>query len=204
MAKKQETRRTTHEKMAQETREKLITAAREAFVKNGYSATSMDDFTASVGLTRGALYHHFGNKKGLFAAVVRQVDAEIDQELLEISDNEADAWQGLYLRGIAYLKMALNIEIQQLLLKDAKSVLGEALSSIQMQCLDSVAQLLERGMVEHRIIQADPQALSVLINGSLTEAAFWIASAEASDEDPQKRLDDSLHCWWILMKGIQK
>lgn len=204
MIKKRETLRTTHAQMAEETREKLISAAREAFVKNGFSATSMDDFTASVGLTRGALYHHFGSKKGLFAAVVRQVDAEIDQALIEISDNESDAWQGLYLRGVAYLKMALNLEIQQLLLKDAKSVLGEELSQIQMQCLDSIAELLEQGMNDNKIVRADSKALSVLINGSLTEAAFWIASAEVSGADPQKRLEDSLHCWRVLMKGVLK
>ena len=69
-----------------------------------------------------------------------------------------------------------------------------------MQCLDSIAELLEQGMNDHKIVRTDSKTLSVLINGSLTEAAFWIASGE----NPQKRLDDSLHCWRVLMKGIIK
>lgn len=67
------------------TRAKLLAAARLAFQQAGYAATSMDDFTASAGLTRGALYHHFGDKKGLLAAVAAQIDDEIDQRLNAIS-----------------------------------------------------------------------------------------------------------------------
>ncbi len=53
----------TRAEMIIETRAKLLSAAREAFGTVGYVNTSMDDFTASVGLTRGAIYHHFGDKK---------------------------------------------------------------------------------------------------------------------------------------------
>src|SRR5687768_2609036 len=61
----------------EETRSKLIQAARKAFAEKGYAAASMDDITASVGLTRGALYHTFGDKKGLLMAVVDQIDTEM-------------------------------------------------------------------------------------------------------------------------------
>lgn len=63
-------------KMA-ETRKKLIEVARRSFTTYGYAETSMDKLTAEAGLTRGALYHHFGDKKGLFAAVVDQIDSEM-------------------------------------------------------------------------------------------------------------------------------
>lgn len=49
--------------MIEETRARLIASARRAFATQGYAHTSMDDFTAQAGLTRGALYHHFGDKK---------------------------------------------------------------------------------------------------------------------------------------------
>lgn len=50
--------------MIAETRAKLIAAARRAFGTVGFAESSMDDFTAEAGLTRGALYHHFGDKRG--------------------------------------------------------------------------------------------------------------------------------------------
>jgi len=62
--------RRARQDMIAETRAKLIAAARQAFGTVGYAGASMDDFTSAAGLTRGALYHHFGDKEGLFDAVV--------------------------------------------------------------------------------------------------------------------------------------
>ena len=67
--------------MIEATRAKLISAARSAFAEHGYAQAAMDELTAQAGLTRGALYHHFGGKPGLLAAVVAQMDEEMDQRL---------------------------------------------------------------------------------------------------------------------------
>ncbi|TIS54494.1 MAG: helix-turn-helix transcriptional regulator, partial [Mesorhizobium sp.] len=71
--------------MIAETRAKLIAAARHAFGTIGYAEASMDDFTASAGLTRGALYHHFGDKKGLLQAVIAEIDAEMAARVNEVA-----------------------------------------------------------------------------------------------------------------------
>ncbi|MBC7211064.1 MAG: helix-turn-helix transcriptional regulator, partial [Pseudomonas sp.] len=54
----------------EETRAALLAMARQVLGEQGYAQTSMDDLTARAGLTRGALYHHFGDKQGLLAAVM--------------------------------------------------------------------------------------------------------------------------------------
>ncbi|TGQ53563.1 TetR family transcriptional regulator, partial [Mesorhizobium sp. M4B.F.Ca.ET.211.01.1.1] len=92
----------------EETRATLLAAARRLFSEHGYAGTSMDDLTAQAGLTRGALYHHFGDKKGLLAAVVAQLDKETDLRLQAISDTADDAWEGFVQRCRAYLEMALE------------------------------------------------------------------------------------------------
>src|SRR3546814_18245433 len=63
--------------MIAETRAKLIAAARQAFGATGYANASMDDFTGEAGLTRGALYQHFGDNKGLLQALIQQHDPEM-------------------------------------------------------------------------------------------------------------------------------
>ena len=82
------------EKMA-ENRAKLISAARKAFAEKGYAAASMDDLTSTVGLTRGALYHNFGDKRGLLAAVVDQIDSEMALYAQKAGAEIGDDWQGL-------------------------------------------------------------------------------------------------------------
>lgn len=77
---------------AQENREKMIQAARKAFAEKGYAAASMDELTASVGLTRGALYHNFNDKKGLLAAVVAQIDSEMAANAKAIAAAAEDDW----------------------------------------------------------------------------------------------------------------
>src|SRR5687767_12187701 len=61
----------------EENRTRLLSAARRAFAAKGFVAASMDELTAEAGLTRGALYHNFGDKTGLLAAVVAEVDGEM-------------------------------------------------------------------------------------------------------------------------------
>ena len=79
--------------MRDETMHRLLTVARKAFAEQGFAATSLDALAAEAGLTRGALHHHFGNKAGLFEAVLRRVDAEIDAALDAEWDAEPDKWR---------------------------------------------------------------------------------------------------------------
>ena len=108
-----------------ENRAKLISAAREAFAVKGYVAASMDDLTSAVGLTRGALYHNFGDKRGLLAAVVDQIDSEMAASAQKAGANAEDEWQGLLAEGAAYIEMALDPEIQRVVLLDGPAVLGD-------------------------------------------------------------------------------
>lgn len=104
-------------KMA-ETRKKLIQVARRAFGEYGYAETSMDKLTAEAGLTRGALYHHFGDKKGLFAAVVDQIDSEMASSAQQHLEQPDNLWEGLMLEGRTYIEHALNAEFQRIVLRD--------------------------------------------------------------------------------------
>jgi AcrR family transcriptional regulator len=100
--------------MILETRAKLIKAARESFATQGFAQSSMDVLTAQAGLTRGALYHHFGDKKGLLEAVIAQIDAEMTARLTAIVDEAKTTWDGFIDESIAYIKMALEPEIQRI------------------------------------------------------------------------------------------
>lgn len=180
------------------TRATLLASARQLFGERGYAQTSMDDLTAQIQLTRGALYHHFGDKQGLLAAVVAELDAEMDARLRAITDSAEDAWEGFCRRCHAYLEMAVEPPIQRIVLRDARAVLGGASPDAQRHCVDSlqhlIANLIEQGIV----VPVNPHALASLIYGSLAEAAFWIAEAE----EGQARLAEGGVALNLLLDGL--
>lgn len=182
----------------EETRATLLETARKVFSERGYADTSMDDLTAQAGLTRGALYHHFGDKKGLLTAVVAQLDAEMDVRLCAISDSAKDGWDGFRQRCHAFLEMALEPQIQRIVLRDARAVLGGGSPEAQQHCVESMRQLIHQLMVQGVVVEADAQALASLIHGSLAEAAAWIAEAE----DGAARLAQASRALELLLRGV--
>lgn len=184
----------------QETRALLLATARQMFTEVGYAHTSMDDLTARAGLTRGALYHHFGDKKGLLAAVVEQLDAEMDVRLRAITDTAEDDWEGFRQRCRAYLEMALEPEIQRIVLRDARAVFGGGSPEAQRHCMESLRQLIERLVLQGVFIDIHAQALAALIYGSLAEATVWIAEVEEGEQ----RLAQATQAFESLLRGVLK
>ncbi|KQU88580.1 TetR family transcriptional regulator [Ensifer sp. Root31] len=165
----------------EENRVKLIAAARKAFAEKGYSAASMDELTAEVGLTRGALYHNFGDKRGLLAAVVNQIDSDMALRAQEIGARATDPWQGLLAEGAAYIEMALVPEVQRIVLLDGPAVLGDPSQwPSQSSCLQATKRTVER-LTEQGILKpVDAEAAARLLSGAALNAALWIAASDDS------------------------
>ena len=183
----------------EENRAKLIAAARKAFAEKGFAAASMDDITASVGLTRGALYHNFGDKKGLLAAVVAQIDGDMAQRAREMAASAGDEWERLLAEGIAYINMALNEEVRRIVLLDGPAFLGDpAQWPSQNNCLESTRQCIS-AMLERGIIQpVDVDAAASLLNGAALNAAQWVAARR----NPQQALPRVIEVFTLMVNGL--
>ena len=73
---KPETRRTQAERTAA-TQARLLDAGRGLFAADGFAAVSTQAIVDAAGVTRGALYHQFGDKAGLFAEVYEDVERDL-------------------------------------------------------------------------------------------------------------------------------
>jgi len=188
------------QKMA-EPRKKLIEVARRAFAEYGYADTSMDKLTAEAGLTRGALYHHFGDKRGLFAAVGDQIDSQMAEYAQQHLEQPDDLWEGLLLEGQTYIQNALNPEFQRIVLRDGPAVLGDpAHWPSQNRCLQSTRECVEQLLTAEQIKIVDPEAAAVLLNGAAMNAALWVASSEY----PEQVLPEALNAFKIFASGFLK
>ena len=183
----------------EDNRAKLIAAARKAFAEKGYASASMDDLTAEAGLTRGALYHNFGDKRGLLAAVVHQIDAEMASRAQQIGALAGDDWEGLLAEGAAYIEMALNPEVQRIVLLDGPAVLGDPSQwPSQDSCLQTTKQTVERLIGRGILKPVDTEAAARLLNGAALNAALWIAASE----DPDKVLPKAVEAFRYLAAGL--
>ncbi|MBP2167966.1 AcrR family transcriptional regulator [Erwinia toletana] len=185
----------------EENRIKLISAARKAFAEKGFAAASMDELTAQAGLTRGALYHNFGDKKGLLAAVVAQVDGEMAARAQDAAAQYEDGWEQLLAQGTAYIELATDPEIQRIVLLDGPAFLGDPSQwPSQNVCLHET-KLALTALAANNILQpVDVEAAARLLNGAALNAAQWVAVSE----DPQITLPKAIEAFKYLATGMLK
>lgn len=185
--------------MAQDTTERLLAVARRAFAEEGFAATSLDALAAEAGMTRGAVHHHFGNKTGLFEAVLRRLDAEITAVLDAEWAAEPDPWLAFRLWYDRYLDEALHPSRRRILFQDATAVLGIKAVDILIDggIADLVAELT-RLIRLGRVRPVDPEATAHLLNGAITNLAFWAAEGAA----PEQRVSRAKRTLALILDGL--
>ncbi|WP_039056121.1 TetR/AcrR family transcriptional regulator [Enterobacter sp. Bisph1] len=184
----------------EENRAKMIAAARKAFAEKGFAEASMDDLTASVGLTRGALYHSFGDKKGLLAAVVAQIDGEMAQRAKAATATASDDWERLMAEGVAYIKMALDPEVRRIVLLDGPAFLGDPTPwPSQNSCLESTRQTISKMIERNELKKMDTTVAAHLLNSAALNAALLIAASD----DPQRTLPHVIEVFTLLASGLR-
>jgi AcrR family transcriptional regulator len=73
-------KRLTRADRAEDTRRRLLGAARRVFLRRGYQAATLDEVAGEAGFTKGAVYSRFGSKADLFLALVEQhVEARVGE-----------------------------------------------------------------------------------------------------------------------------
>lgn len=108
------------------TREALLAAARESFVRKGFAATSTPEIVATAGVTRGALYHHFKDKSELFRALLEQESQAVAAEIEAAADRSLSPREALMAGALAYLDAMTVAGRTRLLLIEGPAVLGAA------------------------------------------------------------------------------
>jgi len=167
---------------AQDTADRLMTVAQAAFSQVGFAAVSLDALASEAGVTRGALHHRFGNKAGLFEAVLRRIVAQIGAEIEAIDASEPDPWAAFCACFQGYLDAVLRPDRARILFQDAPSVLGVLAMDILLE--DGFGELVAdiQGHIDAgRIAPADPVALAHMLNGATLNLAFWAAEGAQGD-----------------------
>jgi AcrR family transcriptional regulator len=164
----------------QATRAALVDAARELFAQRGFAAVSTEEIVRRARVTRGALYHHFTGKEGLFEAVFEQVEGDLTERIAAEAMQAAEPWDAMRSGAQAFLDACLDPAVQRITLLDAPSVLGwERWREIgQRYGLGLVQATLQAAMDAGQIESQPVRPLAHILIGALDEAAMLVARAD--------------------------
>ncbi len=161
------------------TRLALVAAARELFGERGYAATSIEEVAARAGVTKGAVYHHFGGKATLFQEVYEEVMREVSDQVVS-KFNEPDHWVALTSGCQLMIDAQLDPAVRRIALHDARSVLSwDVLHMIESRYGAVGIRGALRKAMHGGVIEPQPlRPLALLLAGALSEACFYVADAE--------------------------
>jgi AcrR family transcriptional regulator len=178
----------TNAEHSQQTRRILLKVARREFATHGYASAATERIVARAKLTRGALYHHYRDKRDLFRAVFAEIQQEILSEINAQASEPRDPLAGLVAGCDAFLDMCLRADIRQIVLIDAPAVLGwdEWRRIDARYSMGSLREGLDACMSAGALRSSSVEALTYLLSGAMNEAVLWLAQSEDPTRDRRR------------------
>jgi AcrR family transcriptional regulator len=165
------------------TRRAILVRARHLFATKGYAATGTEEIISELGITRGALYHQFNDKLGVFKAVIAEAYGEITGYIrikIQPLDNN---WEQLVIGCQAFLEIAQQEELRRLVFIEAPAVLAaDTLVEFDQYGFGLLYEAIQIAVKEGKLNTINVEGFAHLVNGSLNELAAWVAQSN----DPKR------------------
>ena len=187
---------------SQATRTRLLEVARRQFAERGYAGVGTEEIVRAAGLTRGALYHHFADKRDLFRAVHEELEAElvaaIARELAEAATE--DPIEAMRVAVGAFLDAAVDPGRARITLVEAPSVLGwaEWREIDARHGLGLTEAALEAAMAAKRMARQPVKPLAHLLLAAMGEAGIMVATAP----DPGRSRAEAERALLAVLDGL--
>jgi AcrR family transcriptional regulator len=161
------------------TQKALRREARKLFTKKGYAGANTEELVERASVTKGALYHHFANKKELYHAVVEDAEQELVEKLEAAGAGKAP-WERLHAMCRAYLDSCRDPAFARMLVLEAPVVLGWKTWCNLEQKYEVAA--FARVLNEAGALSEPAETLAQVILGALTTGARVIATSTNPDK----------------------
>src|SRR5277367_1432015 len=112
------------EMYAESTRGELLETGKRLFLERGYTSVSAEELVRTAGLSRGALYHHFGGKQGLFETVFTQLEREAAERIAAAFATQTDPWLQALAAINAFLDVCTQPDYSEIVLRQGPLALG--------------------------------------------------------------------------------
>ncbi len=174
----------------------LISVGQKLFRTHGYSGISQEEIVKKAGMTRGALYHHFDGKKGLFKAVFEDSILKIASRVKMAEKRTAQSWDNFISCTYEFCVACLDSDLQRIVLIDGPVVLGwNVWRKIDERETMGILNSHLKRLLEDEVIHPIPlEPLTHFISGAVNESILWISGTN----DPRKAFEET----WPSLKAI--
>lgn len=194
-------RRTQAERTAA-TRAALIAAARTLFAERGYADVGTQAIVEAAGVTRGALYHQFGDKRGLFEAVFDAVEQEwIGGAAAAVFAADVDDPLAAMIVGFdAVMESLAEPGVARIAMIDAPAVLGweEWRARGEKYGMAVIEGMLARAVELGAIAPQPVRPLAHVLLGAIDESALYVSRAP----DRAVALAEVQHVCAAIIRGL--
>lgn len=192
--------RRSQQERSRVTRAALVATARGLFAERGYAQVPAEEIVTAAGVTRGALYHHFADKRQLFRAVFEELEGEVSAEIAAAIAATPDRPTGMVVGLGRFLDVCQRPEVAQIALTDAPAVLGwQTWREIEAHHgLGVITEGLEAAARDGLPVPAPMPVLAQLVLSAVIEAALLITHAA----DPKAARADAEQALLTLLSGM--
>ena len=189
----------TMQARAKQTRQAIITAAADAFVKHGFTGASLGEIAEQAQVTKGALYFHFPSKAALASALIelqREANAELEESIRAYQGNHlallVELTRGLVRRLVddPTLRAAMRLAVERGEVEDA--VISATYAPWERLVADVVGIAQARGEIAG---QVDPARFARFLVAAFT-GLQTVSLVESGLDD----LDDRVEDMWLLLR----
>lgn len=160
------------------TQGRIIAVARDIFAREGFAGASLAEIVKKASVTTGAIYHHYGDKRGLFKAVAESLEQEILDEVGKVPPRD-NPWEAFESGISATLEICARPDIQRIVFQEAPTVVGLAeWREIEVQYAfgvmrAAIGELSATGVIE----EPDADITAQIVLGAIIQAAHAVATA---------------------------
>jgi AcrR family transcriptional regulator len=190
------------ERYVEHTRQALLDAARRLFGRRGYADISAAELAREAGLTRGALYHHFDGKRGLFEAIFIELEQQAAQRIREAVDALSDPFERVDRGAATFLEICTEDEYRHIVLRQGVIALGwQRVIELDQHYLGVILLGGVRTLLDSGLIKPHPvELIASAFYGALTDLALTIAEAD----DPQRARTEAASLLSDLVGGLRR
>ncbi|MFC9553787.1 ScbR family autoregulator-binding transcription factor [Rhodococcus sp. NPDC056960] len=183
------------------TRAQIIARAAEAFEQTGYVRTSLDAIVDSLGLSKGALYFHFGSKEALARAIIDAQHAISIAAVAAIRGEHAPAVEQIVMlchemaRQIVHepiVRAGIRITVE---LSDKGYGPADPYIDWINTCEYLARRAIDQGDIGH---ETDPATFARFVIGAFT-GVQTLSLLHTGGADLEERVDDM---WMLLLPGL--